>query len=81
VQQIITSPPQIIVQQQQQVQPTYTPVPPLPTFTIIPTYTPYPTLPAQATYTPVPPPPVSGSPIPFIIAGVPVILLILGMLL
>jgi hypothetical protein len=78
-------PPQVIVQQQQpqvqQVQPTYTPVPPPPTYTVIPTYTPFPTQPPQATYTPVPPPPRSGNPIPFVVAGVPIVLLILGMLL
>ncbi len=78
---IITSPPAIIVQQQAQIQPTYTPLPPPPTYTIIPTFTPYPTQQAQASYTPVPPPPVSGNPIPFILAGVPVLLLLLGMIL
>lgn len=69
------------VQYIQQVQPTYTPVPPPPTYTVIPTYTPFPTQPPQATYTPVPPPPRSGNPIPFVVAGVPIVLLILGMLL
>ena len=86
---IVQPPQQVIVQQPAQaiaqaVQPTYTPAPPQPTYTVIPTFTPYPTQPPQASYTPVPPPPpppVSGSPIPFILAGVPVILLILGMLL
>jgi hypothetical protein len=80
-------PPQQVVQQQQQVQyvqqvqPTYTPIPPPPTYTVIPTYTQFPTQPPQATYTPVPPPPRSGNPIPFVVAGVPIVLLILGMLL
>jgi hypothetical protein len=48
---------------------------------VIPTYTQFPTQPPQATYTPVPPPPRSGNPIPFVVAGVPIVLLILGMLL
>lgn len=74
-------PPQQQIQYIQQVQPTYTPIPPPPTYTVIPTFTPFPTQPPQATYTPVPPPPRSGNPIPFVVAGVPIILLILGMLL
>lgn len=80
----VQGPPRItyIVQQQpQRVQPTYTPQPPQPTYTTIPTFTPYPTMATQATQTPVPPPPVSGNPVPFIIAGVPVLMLILGMIL
>lgn len=81
---IVQLPAQQIIQQQQtvqQIQPTYTPQPLPPTYTIMPTFSPYPTQPAQPTYTPVPAPPVSGSPLPFILAGIPVILLILGMVL
>ena len=75
-------PQQVIVQVPvQQVQPTYTPLPPPPTYTLIPTFTPYPSQAPQATYTPVPPPPVSGNPIPWIVAGIPVLLIIAGMFL
>lgn len=74
-------PQQVIQQVVQQVQPTYTPVPPPPTYTLIPTFTQYPTQPPQATYTPVPPPPVSGNPIPWIVVGTPVLLMLLGMVL
>lgn len=73
--------PQVVQQVVQQVQPTYTPVPPPPTYTLIPTFTPYPTQPPQATYTPVPPPPVSGNPVPWIVVGTPVLLMLLGMVL
>ncbi len=71
----ITAPPVV-----QQVQPTFTPVPPPPTYTPLPTYTPIPTQPPQPTYTP-PAIPVAGNPIPWVVAGVPVVLMLLGMLL
>ncbi|MFW5703438.1 MAG: hypothetical protein ACOCXQ_01250 [Patescibacteria group bacterium] len=90
VEQLPAPSPQTIVEQEQvpviqeqpqaQTPPTYTPVPPPPTFTPLPTYTLIPTQPPQPTFTPQPLPE-AGNPVPWIIAGVPVVLMLLGMIL
>ncbi len=70
----------VVQQQQQVVQPTYTPLPPPPTYTPLPTYTPFPSQPPQPTYTPAAIP-VAGNPIPWVVVGTPLVLMLLGMLL
>lgn len=88
VEVVLTAPPQqtivdtevVQVVGENPVQPTFTPVPPQPTFTPFPTYTPIPTYTPQPTLTPQPMP-VAGNPVPWVVAGVPVLLLLLGFFL
>lgn len=88
VEVVLTAPPQqtivdtevVEVVGEAPVQPTFTPVPPQPTFTPFPTYTPIPTYTPQPTLTPQPMP-VAGNPVPWVVAGVPALLLLLGFFL
>ena len=88
VEVVLTAPPQqtivdtevVEVIGEAPVQPTFTPIPPQPTFTPFPTYTPIPTYTPQPTLTPQPMP-VAGNPVPWVVAGVPVLLLLLGFFL